>query len=302
MLLHFILFLFTFPLTMVVGTFQGSTPNNTINPNCQTECGNVTVPYPFGIGINCSLDDSFNLTCDTSQQPPRLFIGNGNIEIYNISDTELRTHTVVASQCYNQSGYVDGHFTSWSNLTRHRAFTYSAKNRFIIVGCDDYAWIKGTEEDDFTSGCFGLCQKAPNVSDGQCSGLGCCQIPIPKGLKYYNATLYSFQDHSEVLSFNECGYGFLVEEGVYEFRDSDLSTNHSDVIDRIRSTMPRVLDWVITHNGSCTADVNKCQGNSSCYDVEGGRGYCCKCHHGYKGNPYLHPGCQGMSSISYFDQ
>ncbi|KAJ0702850.1 hypothetical protein HanPI659440_Chr14g0544321 [Helianthus annuus] len=49
---------------------------------------------------------------------------------------------------------------------------------------------------------------------------GCCQISIPKGVSFYNASLDSLRNHSDVLSFNECGYGFLVEEGIYEFGGS----------------------------------------------------------------------------------
>jgi hypothetical protein len=42
-------------------------------PGCTTICGNVSVPYPFGIEPGCSLK-GFNLTCDASYTPPQLFI------------------------------------------------------------------------------------------------------------------------------------------------------------------------------------------------------------------------------------
>ncbi|KAI3798050.1 hypothetical protein L1987_33317 [Smallanthus sonchifolius] len=165
---------------------------------------------------------------------------------------------------------------------------------FTVIGCDDYALINDTN--GFTSGCFALCQKEPNVPYGQCSGNGCCQISIPKGLSYYNSRLYTLQKHIDVWFFNECGYGFLVEEGSYEFNSaSDLNTSHDDFINKIESTMPIVVDWVIKSNGTCTAEVNECKGNSLCYDVEGSGGYRCKCINGYEGNPYLHPGCQELT-------
>ncbi|KAD7477879.1 hypothetical protein E3N88_01015 [Mikania micrantha] len=227
---------------------------------------------------------------------PKVVYRKWNLEIYNISDLELRILTIVSSQCYNQTGYVDG-YTSYTNIGRRKAFTFSTKNKFTVIGCDDYALISGIDDAYFSGGCFGLCREEDDVTDGECSGIGCCQASIPKGLTYYNVTLDTLHDHSDVWSFNECGYGFLAEEGKYKFNKSDLSANYQDFESRINSTMPIVLDWVIKSNKSCDAEVNVCKGNSSCYDVEGGGGYRCKCIDGYAGNPYLDQGCQGHSPI-----
>ncbi|KAD7477979.1 hypothetical protein E3N88_01115 [Mikania micrantha] len=297
---HFIIFMFIIPLTMAMGTFDGSTTNNNIaKPNCPTACGNITVPYPFGMGTDCSLDDiSFNLTCNTSNHDsPKLFIGNGNLEIYNISDSEVRIFTIVSNRCYNQTGYRVG-YTSYTNIGKRKAFTFSTKNKFTVVGCDDFALISGRDDAYFAGGCYGLCREEVDVADGECSGIGCCQASMPKGLTYYNVTLNTLREHSDVLSFNECGYGFLVEEGKYKFNKSDLSANYQDFKSRIKSTMPIVLDWVIKSNKSCDAEANVCKGNSSCYDVEGGGGYRCKCNHGYQGNPYLDQGCQDINECN----
>ncbi|XP_076887512.1 wall-associated receptor kinase 2-like, partial [Bidens hawaiensis] len=238
-----------------------------------------------------TLDNSFYVTCNKSYEKPKLFLRSSNKEIYNISDSELRVHAWPSFRCYGQDGVLYNEYEWYSGLSR---FTFSQKNKFIVLGCDDYALIRGTKGTDFSSGCLGVCGKADDVpNDGQCSGSGCCQTSIPRGLNYYNVTLNSFRNHTDVWSFNKCGLAFLGEEGSFEFRGTADLSNTNDTWHRIQSTVPVVIDWVITPHGNCSKST-ACKENSSCYDVDGG-GYRCRCNTGYDGNPYLDPGCHDIN-------
>ncbi|XAR55804.1 Non-specific serine/threonine protein kinase, partial [Bertholletia excelsa] len=100
-----------------------------------------------------------------------------------------------------------------------------------------------------------------------------------------------------VRSFDPCSYAFLGEHDRFRFQGvSDFS--NTTFVNRIKKTVPVVLDWVIA-NLSCeeARKTNSilCQQNSFCINSDiGFRGYRCRCHAGFEGNPYLSPGCKDI--------
>ncbi|KAL0430225.1 UNVERIFIED_CONTAM: Wall-associated receptor kinase-like 8 [Sesamum radiatum] len=58
---------------------------------CQETCGNVTIPYPFGIGSQCYLKSSFAVICENSTNPARLFLSSMQLEILNMSLYEIQS-------------------------------------------------------------------------------------------------------------------------------------------------------------------------------------------------------------------
>ncbi|GFQ00506.1 wall-associated receptor kinase 2 [Phtheirospermum japonicum] len=284
-----------YPLLFFIICLLTLTQAQTISkPNCPNKCGNLTVPYPFGIGIGagCALNSDFEVNCNASFSPPKPFIRRGNLEILRISDNQIRIKNWVAATCYDQFGNVTRENRAWINLGT-TPFAFSDVNKFTIVGCDEFALIAGSDGRNFTSGCVSLCSSSQDLIEGDCSGIGCCQTAIPKGLKSFNANLGTLYSHARISSFNPCGYAFLGDPESYEFSATDL--NDTGFQNRTIENVPVVLEWAIgAQNCSEAGRLNgfACLGNSVCVDSETGLGgYRCSCLEGYNGNPYLSPGC-----------
>ncbi|KAM2703139.1 hypothetical protein EV2_004766 [Malus domestica] len=305
MALHWRMHILHLSLVMVVEvTILLATPTPTTaqsllppqaRPGCRDYCGNLTIPYPFGIGSGCYLDHRFNITCNISTQPPTAFLLTGNIEITNISlhDGELHILQFAASDCYDSQG----NSTKWNGaeLRVPPPYTISkTKNTFVALGCDTYSLFIGYRgEEKYTTGCTSICDNLGSAIDQRdtCSGVGCCQTKIPSGLKNLTVELNSYNNHLDVWEFNPCSYAFLVQEGEFNFN----STSFRELNNRTR--LPAIIDWEIGNKSCDIAAKNEstsaCKANSYCHNRSSG-GYICRCRSGYEGNPYLPGGCQDI--------
>ncbi|XP_010539154.1 PREDICTED: wall-associated receptor kinase 2-like [Tarenaya hassleriana] len=274
---------------LCVAVQTGPVNGQEVQPGCETRCGDVTIKYPFGTSPDCYLNEYFLITCNETEQ--KAFLRGGNIQVLNIShDGGLRVLLEKSSLCNNCN-------TNTTLLHRFEFFLASftlsyTKNKFTAVGCDTYAYLTGTGDDDYSTGCMSVCNSdnAFQVQNGSCSGIGCCQIPIPRKVNRFRILPRSFNNHSTVCNFNPCSYAFIVEDGFFNFWASRDLKDLGNVTE-----FPVVLDWSIG-NKTCdnVGDTSLCSQNSKCVNSARGQGYTCQCLPGFDGNPYLHSGCKDI--------
>ncbi|PRQ29710.1 putative EGF-like domain, wall-associated receptor kinase, galacturonan-binding protein [Rosa chinensis] len=264
-------------------------------PGCTYRCGNLTIPYPFGIGPDCYMTKDFSVRCNTSTKPLTAMWDASPIAINNIylAEGEMQIAQYVAYDCYDSQGWTNSS-EPWLAVP---PFTIShTRNKFIAIGCDAYALFRGyrADEERYVTGCMSICDNLDSVEQS-CSGVGCCQTDIPRGLKNYTVRLDSYYNHTYILDFNPCSYAFIVEEGKFTFSPN---TSFKDLSNTEK--LPTILNWEIGE-GPCDEAQKKydyaCKANSKCVNrniTDELSGYICHCQPGYQGNPYLLDGCQDI--------
>ncbi|XP_065625632.1 wall-associated receptor kinase 2 [Quercus suber] len=257
--------------------------------DCPNKCEDVEIPYPFGLKKGCSLNEDFLITCDNKVAK------TGDVTVKNISieNHELRVLHFVARDCYEQHRSVEYN----QPFVWPSTFIISqSRNKFTVVGCDTYGILHGEHNGEYySSGCLTVCKSLHSVRNGSCSGVGCCQVAIPAGLRNISMEVDSFNNHTNVLDFNPCSSAFIVEQGQFNFSSNYLRNVSKEML-------PIVLDWTIGNETCEEAARNKtnfaCQRNSECHDHFSTKlGYQCSCKPGYRGNPYL--GCQDINECEH---
>ncbi|XBH81283.1 hypothetical protein VPH35_106871 [Triticum aestivum] len=282
-------------------------------PECRDRCGNVSVPYPFGIGVGCFRDDGqpgFQLECNDSGpgQPPRLTVVGYGYHLAALSlQGEARTYLRATRHCYNSTGELVDRVTEYMSVSGTPYLFSSTKNRLVTLGCPSLGYFNDGRG-FYVSGCTSVCRPSQYALPGSCTGVGCCQSAIPNGADYWESALFNFspgQQDTVVFNTNPtlCRYVFLVETKWFDGQTSNSFVNRTDDF-----AVPLMLDWAVRNVGNCSAarrnatDFACKSAGSRCFDATNGPGYRCSCPKGYDGNPYLDGGCADIDECRRKDE
>uniref|UniRef100_A0ACD5YH21 Uncharacterized protein n=1 Tax=Avena sativa TaxID=4498 RepID=A0ACD5YH21_AVESA len=264
-------------------------------PGCPSQCGDVDIPFPFGIGDQCALHSGFNLSCTTVNGTTKPFAGI--VEVTNISvahGTAWMNARTLSWRCSFPStdGTQTQHFDGSLNLTYTPYWVSEVENKIIVIGCNTLAYMMSSS---YVSGCYSTCANG-NLENGVCSGAGCCQADAPKGMRSFSG--YFNEAYNTTSQYNSpCSYMVLMKNDTFRFKTSYVDS--TVFYDAYNGTVPIVLNWEI-HRTTCEVAMQNMSSyacisiNSECLNSANGKGHRCVCSHGYEGNPYIMDGCKDI--------
>ncbi|KAB1202738.1 Wall-associated receptor kinase-like 9 [Morella rubra] len=149
-----------FQIILLLCSFAGAA--DVIDSKCPPTCGNVSIPYPFGIGAGCYLEDWFEIGCDKVNSSdsfrPHLRRLN-NLEVLGIridrQDSQyypyinaILVNYPILKSCDNKKA------TKENDVPEGSPFLFSpTNNSFIAMGCNSSATVTSLDETVTYSGC-----------------------------------------------------------------------------------------------------------------------------------------------------
>ncbi|GAV78092.1 LOW QUALITY PROTEIN: Pkinase domain-containing protein/EGF_CA domain-containing protein/WAK domain-containing protein/GUB_WAK_bind domain-containing protein, partial [Cephalotus follicularis] len=270
-------------LLLLINELAIATPKNYL-PQCDrySSCGNISIPYPFGIGPNCSMNDGFEMICNQTDGIPKLTIKSINMEVLNIrveTQTVLVKGPIISSNCSNR-----GNHSAAVNLSTSPFAFSESENTFAAMGCNNRAIMANIDPE--LVGCESTCETDANFTRQlylNCSGIDCCRTTLPSYLQVFYAKFERKNVNDE--SQDGCKLAFLAEQ--YWFQMNGTRMSNVQYMDYV----PVTLDWILFDPDFRSIPRDD---SVSCYSSKYPNSTKCTCQFGYEGNPYLPAGCEDI--------
>ncbi|PQM37229.1 hypothetical protein Pyn_18370 [Prunus yedoensis var. nudiflora] len=236
---------------------------------CSDRCGNLTIPYPFGMAPGCYRGPEFFINCtathDDENPIPYLTKRSGSgydliqLRVTNISLEEGDMHVLqpVTRSCGEDQNDTDG------VLLLPPPFTVSEdKNYLFAVGCGIIAVFQGSRPGQGLDGnttlphiyryCVTYCDDNsdgnntdPVINDDSCSGFACSLAQLPGGVQNLTVMLTPVSNisrtrHRKWYAKYPCRYAFLVEQSKFTFSPGMSFEQLNNT-----SHLPVVVNWEI---------------------------------------------------------
>ena len=284
-------------------TAEASPPDEYMaKPNCRNRCGNVSIPFPFGMGRSCYMNEWYSVNCskNTSSGAEKPFLNHTklNLELLNVS-IRLQTVTInspIAIASYDQRRGVSNINSVQKSIDlKGSPFLFSRlDNILVVLGCG-HAELR--EGENIRAGCSSTnCGHSYYNSTVQgCYGISCCQTTIPSTDDYY-LTSYSVDlsssstpddEENSAGGSNSTTYAFLVDRNWFSRKFT-----RPDDVRGVKYYAPLSLFWIIKEGDDTTSNCN----HTSYYSSLSGSYLhsSCGCEDPIlEGNPYLSDGCHG---------
>ncbi|KAL8495052.1 hypothetical protein ACS0TY_019273 [Phlomoides rotata] len=263
-------------------------------PDCPEKCGNVTIPYPFGIGSECSYNSWFTMDCpQNATNPPKLYLSSiSDLVVVEIS-LELKQITMMQAvsplKCSSKEtlmpllgkSLVGSPYTFYSTL--------------VVVGCNTEVRLMDIRTNSSSQGCRPIC----GLPTYGCYGINCCRISTtataPRQELVISYKTYEYDDGDG----RGCGgYAFLADpywDRDDQYRSTFISfQNQSNPLVMPLQNVPMTLDWDFTGVSTLTRQGIRCNNSTRSYfvtldsNITNKVNYSqCRCKDGFEGNPYL---------------